>query len=40
MQNATKEYCLDMILTHEPTETGKRKHELGIDGQYSPYLLL
>jgi len=37
MQNATKEYCLDMILTHEPTETGKRKHELGIDG-FANYL--
>lgn len=32
MPNASREYCLDMILTHEPTETGKRRHELGIDG--------
>ena len=34
MQDVSKEYCLEMILTHEPTESGKKKRELGIDGQY------
>ena len=33
MQDASKEYCLDLILTYEPTESGKKKRELGIDGQ-------
>lgn len=32
MPNVSREYCLEMILTHEPTETGKERHELGIDG--------
>ena len=33
MHDVSKEYCLDMILSHEPTETGQKRHELGIDGQ-------
>lgn len=33
MHGVSKEYCVEMILSHEPTETGKKKHELGIDGQ-------
>jgi len=32
MHDASKEYCLDMILTYEPTESRKKKRELGIDG--------
>lgn len=32
MHGASKEYCLDMILTYEPTESRKKKRELGIDG--------
>lgn len=32
MHGVSKEYCVEMILSHEPTETGKKKHELGIDG--------
>ena len=33
MHSISKVYCLEMILSHEPTETGKKRHELGIDGQ-------
>ena len=33
MHGVSKEYCLEMILSHEPTESGKKRHELGIDGQ-------
>ena len=34
MHGVSREYCLEMILSHEPTETGKKRRELGIDGQY------
>ncbi|XP_068727997.1 1-phosphatidylinositol 4,5-bisphosphate phosphodiesterase delta-4-like isoform X2 [Montipora capricornis] len=32
MCDASKEYCEEMIKTYEPTESRKRKGELGIDG--------
>ncbi|KAJ7357756.1 hypothetical protein OS493_023230 [Desmophyllum pertusum] len=32
MPDASNEYCLEMILSHEPTETGKKMREMGIDG--------
>lgn len=33
MEDVSKEYSLEMILNHEPTEAGRKNRELGIDGQ-------
>lgn len=32
MEDVSKEYSLEMILNHEPTEAGRKNRELGIDG--------
>ena len=39
MPDASNEYCLEMILSHEPTETGKKMREMGIDGQCTLYTI-
>ena len=40
MHNASRDYCVEMIQSHEPTETGKKRHEFGIDGQYISILYM
>ena len=37
MEDVSKEYSLEMILNHEPTEAGRKNRELGIDGQCSGF---
>ena len=34
MRDATPEYCTEMILKYEPTETGRNQRYLGVDGKF------